>query len=522
MVDPREIARMDLDALAQNLPHFKDRIKEYKADHQGPVDDRYLRDLIALFVVRWHNYAWIGDKKGEYRKFYKGAWRSEVDVSVNRLIRDYCRECGIKINKSIRDDLRMIIKEVLQLDPEDFNRDRSVVNFTNGFVSLKSRAFMPHPGDGSGEQFLFTVQIPHAYRPGLTPLRFLPWLWETLDGDAVRVDLVLKSMGYALTLLVKYQKLFMIKGDRHTGKSTFLNILHNLVGTRNASSVALQRLAKKFGTSGIMGKTLNFHADIPTDKPVADTSQIKTLIDDTIDVEVKGGGVGMTITNITKHFFSANNMPPVKGLDLAYARRWCIIEFNHVIKKENVIADFEGSIINDENEMEAIVSLAMDAFFELEDEGRFKAQDEETVLEMIMEETDVVYRFLKSECERGPTFNAVQDEIYQAYVDFATAAGATEVLKKAGFTSDLYSKGFSWGRASHKVEGKRPYTYTGLRLKPEGAGRAPPAPVVEVEGLDLSAPTGSLLEEACRAEIEDEIYKMDSFDVRFDDDEDDE
>jgi len=163
----------------------------------------------------------------------------------------------------------------------------------------------------------------------------------------------------------------------------------------------------------------------------------------------------------------------------------------------------------------------MDAFFDLEDDGRFKAQSPEDVLEMIMEETDTVYRFLKHECDVDPSFSELQDNVYTAYTEYAVADGALEVLKKAGFTSDLYSKGFGWARSSQKIEGKRPYTYTGLKLKPEDKrGERPngkPAlfrRIVSASGIESTDPLGLdfekivpevTLEDACREEIEREL-----------------
>jgi len=521
-MDPREIAQNDRDNRAAGTAmYFLENVKEHLRENDKPESDRWLRELIAHYIVQWHDYAWVGDVKGEYRKFYKGAWRGGVDVSVSRLVREYCRDSGLKLTAAVRDDIRLMVKEALQLAMEDFNTDRNIVNFTNGYVALNTRSFHNHPSEGNGGDFLFTVQVPHHYKPGLTPLKFLPWLWATMEGDGAKVDLLLKAAGYALTLSVKYQKLFMIKGGPRTGKSTFLNILHALVGVENSASVPLQRLAKRFGTSGILGKVLNYHADIPTNKAVSDTSQIKTLVDDTIDVEIKGGVVGATIKNITKHFFSTNRMPPVRGLDLAYARRWIIVNFDNTIAEGDVIGDYEGSIIDDPDEMAAIVSLAMDAFFDLEDDGRFKAQSPEDVLEMIMEETDTVYRFLKHECDVDPSFSELQDNVYTAYTEYAVADGALEVLKKAGFTSDLYSKGFGWARSSQKIEGKRPYTYTGLKLKPEDKrGERPngkPAlfrRIVSASGIESTDPLGLdfekivpevTLEDACREEIEREL-----------------
>jgi P4 family phage/plasmid primase-like protien len=420
---------------------------------------------VAATISNYHHYIWVGDAKGEFFKYYRGCWYSDVDISLDRLIRIYCQEVGISMNTKIKEDLRARIKEMKQLLFKEFNEDRNLINFQNGFLDLMTRVITKDNYDNPYDT-KYTVQIPWEYDEGLTPLKFLPWIYSVFEGDFKRVDLLLKAVGYALTLHVKYQRLFMLKGAPRTGKSTFLNILHALVGDENTSAVSLQRLAYRFGTWGIVGKIVNFHADIPTDKPVNDTSAIKTLIDDTIDYEIKGGKVGVRAKNITKHFFSTNRMPPVRGLDLAYARRWIIIEFNKIIAQNAVIADFEKFITEDKKEMEAIISLAIDAYWDLEEEGQFASQTPEEVLELIQRETDTVYRFLQDTCDLDPRYQDSQDAVYDAYVDYAAADGCTDILKKGAFTSDLYSKGYGKGRLGKKDDtGKRPYTYTGLKLQ---------------------------------------------------------
>jgi len=446
--------RYDFDEFLKNLELRK--VKNETAE---------IHDKIIWFIIRYHNYAWVGDAKGKFAKWYSGRWYFDVDVSLNRLIRHYVKYSGLKYSPYTRDDIRARIKEARQMKIEQFNRNREVMNFKNGWVDTTDFTFHGHRDKHMDYDRDYTIQIPHDYFENKTPLKFIPWLLKTIKYDWEKFDLIMKAVGCTLYMGVKFQKLFMVKGPGKTGKSTFLNILAAIVGEDNCSSISVQRLSKRFGTSGIVFKLLNFYADISVNKAITDSSRIKILIDDKIDYEIKGAGFHV-VDNTVKHWFSTNNMPPVIGLDLAYCRRWVIIVFDRVIPTDELIPDFERTIIADEKELEAIISLAVDAFKELSARGMFVAQSAEEVMEIIMQETDTVYRFIKQMCDEDARFEDIQESIYEAYVDFAAADGAMKVLKKPQFTQDLYSKGFGKGRIKNKNEdGKRPYTYTGLKLK---------------------------------------------------------
>jgi phage/plasmid-associated DNA primase len=118
--------------------------------------------------------------------------------------------------------------------------------------------------------------------------------------------------------------------------------------------------------------------------------------------------------------------------------------------------------------MEGIVALVMDAYRELCEQGGFVTQPPEEVLEMIRLETDTVYKFLTECCIEDPEGIENQDDVYDAYVEFAMSEGAIYVMRKNEFTIDLHGKGYGRRRLGNKDDsGKRPYGYTGLTLKDE-------------------------------------------------------
>jgi phage/plasmid-associated DNA primase len=465
---PKDLEEAD-DAILGHPMKMLDDFKHVVKGISFKKEPDKFKSNLAFHVIRNHHYCWVGDKKGEFRKWYNGKWYKNVEHSLNRVVRKYL-EATIGFQKEVRDDIRDRIKEENRWAYEEFDIEDQYANFLNGILDLETLSFHPHGNHPNKDLPYFTIQIPYDYKTELYPKKFTPWLYERLEGDWQRIDIILKYIGYCLTLNVGFQKMLMLKDGKiirrkgKTGKSSLINIVCGLVGHENFVSVSLQRLSKRFGNWGIVGKLLNYYPDLSTQKVIRDTGKIKLLIDKFIDYEVKMGAVGVTAKNTVKHLFSAQAMTPVYNLDLAYCRRWLIVEFNKRIT--NPIPDFEDTIIKDVDEMVSIISLCIDAYLELVEEKEFKAQSAEDVMNLILVETDEVYRFLVECCDIDGRFQDDQEVVYQEYADFAAADGVTTVKKKPEFTGDLYSKGFGKARMSTKNEdGKRPYTYTGFKLK---------------------------------------------------------
>jgi len=511
-VDAEEIKAIDLDYYMTHRHYFDEGLESIDEETKTAglqlslVPTRRLL-LAARFLRDIHYYAWIGDEKGHFVRYIRGKWHDNVHQALSAAIQLYIDHLALPPTTYRKGIIMDNIQQASHHYMHELNRNKEILNFRNGFLDTTDFSM---DSENTEKKYLFTYQIPHAYKPGAGSRVFLPWLFEMLEGNWDSIDLVLKFMGYAMTLDVGFQRNLIIKGPPRSGKSTLLNVIAAMVGEDNRAMVPLQRLSRRFGTTGIVHKILNYYVDISTTRAIYDTSRIKILIDEEIDVEFKGGAL-TRVKNVTKHIFSTNRLPPVKALDLAYCRRWAIVEFPRELSREEVIPGFEARIIEDEREMEGIIALCVDAYKELVDDGYFKAQSAEEVMELIMAETDSVYRFVRDCCDVGLHFYDDQDTVYTAYVEFAEADGALDIKKKGEFTKDLKSKGYGKRRAGSKNSaGKRPYLYTGLKLQESEYYAMSPASTPSFDNFypekrETKEELGFSLEDACRDEILEEI-----------------
>lgn len=494
MITPDEIKIQDAKLLSLDNDEIKTNIKLRSSSGETitAADMAAYREKIAGRIIVQHGYAWVGDAKGEFLRYFNGVWCRNADQALSACIRAICNVTGYTASGEFIESVQQLIRERRQFIYEQFDNDRSVVNYTNGMLSLRSWDLSQH------QQDLCFVQIPHRYvKDARYPFKFMGWLQERFDDDWKVIDFILKAIGVSMTRDVGFQKLFIMKdGFEHrksgkTGKGTLIYIVRGLIGAENCASVSLHRLAQKFGPGFLHGKLVNFYTDVSTHKQIPDASQIKILIDDTIDCEIKGKQQ-FTANNVTHHWFSMNAWPGAEGMDLAYCRRFSVAEWNKKVPSPPIL-NFHETILADEAEVEGIISLCIDALKELYDEKEFKMQTPQEIMDMILQETNVVYQHIKRECLVGPEYFCTKEEYYTAYIEFAEEAGVAKVLAKNALTNEIYACSATFKSSKITIEkgGKQEPCYVGFTLKDNVRINAqikiPPKPITSLDTFGAAA-----------------------------------
>lgn len=166
----------------------------------------------------------------------------------------------------------------------------------------------------------FLCQIPIEYNPNAkcpNILRFLGQVFKPKD-----VFTALEIIGYCLYRSAKYEKAVLCIGKGSNGKTTFLKVIDNLLGSKNMSHVSLQDLGNdRFASAGLYGKLANTFADLKSDK-LTHSGPFKMLVSgDFIRAQHKFKNP-FEFQNYAKLIFSANEIPQSDDKTYAYFRRW--------------------------------------------------------------------------------------------------------------------------------------------------------------------------------------------------------
>lgn len=145
-----------------------------------------------------------------------------------------------------------------------------------------------------------------------------------------QVRLLLEELiGYTFYRRNELRKAFMLKGKKHNGKSTFLDMLAHLLGEDNISALDLGDLSHEYKAAGLFGKLANLGDDIE-DEFIPSAGIFKKIVSgDRMNANVKFAAP-IEFNPYCKLIFSGNTIPRLgRGRDSdAIIDRLIIVPFN--------------------------------------------------------------------------------------------------------------------------------------------------------------------------------------------------
>ncbi|MEG1336018.1 MAG: phage/plasmid primase, P4 family, partial [Clostridiales bacterium] len=207
--------------------------------------------------------------------------------------------------------------------------DAEVIAFKNGIFNIITGEFCSTSPD-----IVVTNRIPWDFNTKA----YDELADKTLDkiscnDDQIRMILE-ECIGYCFFRRNEMRKAFILIGDKANGKSTFLDMIQNLLGVDNIAALDLKELGDRFKTAELFGKLANIGDDIG-DEFIANAAVFKKLVSgERVSVERKGQNP-FEFNNYSKMLFSANNIPRIKDKTGAVLDRLIIIPFNARFSKDD-------------------------------------------------------------------------------------------------------------------------------------------------------------------------------------------
>ena len=224
-------------------------------------------------------------------------------------------------------------------------------------------------------------------------------------------------------------KAFILTGDKSNGKSTFLDMVKNVLGERNVSALDLGELDERFSTATMSGMLANIGDDISDEFLQGKILAIfkKIVTGNEIKAEFKGMDA-FFFTPYLKLLFSANDIPRMKDKSGAVQRRLVIVPFNAKFSKTD--PDYDPYItwkLRDKEVMEYIIQLGISGLKRVMENNSFtesvKVQKE---LEDFELQNNPILLFLQ-EKELWEIINQPTKDIHKAYKMFCVENGFAEM-----------------------------------------------------------------------------------------------
>lgn len=202
--------------------------------------------------------------------------------------------------------------------------DAKYIAFRNGIYNVETDELLPYD-----PSIIITNKIDHNYNPDA----YSEDVDKTLDKLACQDQgirtLMEETIGYTFYKRNEMRKAFILIGEKSNGKSTFLDMIREVLGADNTSSLDLKDFNHEFKVANLAGSLANIGDDI-SDEFIVDTAMFKKVVSgDRVNTNKKFEKP-FDFNPYCKLLFSANSIPRMgksRGSE-AIIDRLIIIPFN--------------------------------------------------------------------------------------------------------------------------------------------------------------------------------------------------
>lgn len=230
------------------------------------------------------------------------------------------------------------LNTLLELQTTQFNTDPFKISFLNGRLDLNTMKFEPHSPD-----HLETIQLHVNWNPDATGETADEFFKTATCGDKDCEKLLYEAIGYSFLKTQALHKAFLLIGTGRNGKSTFLDIIKEIVGRENTTAISFKDLGEKFRVAELHNRLVSLSGDISA-QPLKDSDLFKQICGgDEITIERKNAHP-FTDTVFATLFFSANKLPRTPDTSFGFYRKLIIIPFDANLSR---VSQVEGALFQE-------------------------------------------------------------------------------------------------------------------------------------------------------------------------------
>jgi len=326
-----------------------------------------------------------------------------------------------------------------------FDAPEHLLNVRNGTINLRTGKLQtPDRAD------LLEHKVDVAFDPNATCPRWEQFLHEVFEGDVERIAFMQRAVGYTLTAATTEQCMFILHGFGCNGKSTFTDILSQLVGSL-ATSVRINvlELMQTGGGDGptdslanMKGRRLVLSSETSSGKRL-DEALIKDITGcDTISAR-RLHSKGFTFKPKMKVWMACNHKPTIAGNDKGIWRRVRLVPFNVSFEDRKDYA-LTAKLTA---ELPGIMAWAVRGAVQWHATGlgSCEAVDRETA--EYRAENDIIGQFLEDSATVGDGLTEDNSRLYGVYASWCVSNGNKQFSHRA-FTQRMRERGFNQSRTN--------------------------------------------------------------------------
>jgi P4 family phage/plasmid primase-like protien len=343
------------------------------------------------------------------------------------------------------------------IDPAD------IIACQNGLVHLDSMSLLPHT-----PLFFTHNALDFAYEPNAPePVAWNWFLNQLWPADPASILTLQEIFGYFLNSDTRQQKLFMIVGQRRSGKGTIGRVLTRLVGPNNVVSPTLAGLGTNFGIEPLIGKLVGIIGDArlggKADQQTITERLLSISGEDGITVDrkfIKAWTGRMQI----RFLILSNELPRFVDSSGALVSRFILLRLTESFYGREDHGLTDRLLL----ELPSILNWAIAGLMRLRGRGYFlQPASAADALQQMEDLASPIGAFLRERCRIGPEFDIGMNRLFEVWCEWGRAQGREHIGTAQTFGRDLRAALPGLGSGQRRTEdGRQMRIYKGLTLCP--------------------------------------------------------
>ena len=312
----------------------------------------------------------------------------------------------LKAMVELSQSIPVLSARTIDLDAHDM-----LLGVANGVLNLRTGKLQ-----AADQKLRMTRHSPVAFDAKASCPVFEQFLNQVTGGKAELQKYLQRVVGYSLTGETKEQCLFFLHGSGSNGKSTFLNVLKDLVGGDLACQTPSETLMVK------RNQATNDIARLQSVRAViANEIEEGSLLAESL-VKQMTGGEKLTARFHYQEFFefdpkfklfiAGNHKPVIRGRDNGIWRRIRLIPFEVSIPKAQQDKDLQRKLTA---ELPGILNWALKGCKSWQKTGLSEPTVITEAVDAYREDMDIFKAWLADRCDISPSFDCRAQDAYRSY-----------------------------------------------------------------------------------------------------------
>lgn len=359
----------------------------------------------------------------------------DLDAGIYRSSRRMLVQLALTVERNLIIRQQTEVINYLNVDSPRLTetKDPNLVVVGNGIFNRQERKLLPF-----SHQYVFTAKIATNYNasaiePSFDGWSISQWFKQLSDGDKDKELLLWQIVATVINPnQTKDVAIFLVdNGQGRTGKSTFEQLLENLVGAGNYGSLKLKEFEQDFKLASATGKALIVGDDNnPNDYNKTSENFKSVATGENVLINPKGSKP----FNYRFHCFivqSMNGMPRFKDTSDALFRRFRVLVFNHQYPADAHSKKIKSHYIQDKRLLEFILKKALGLNFDtLQD-----TKESQRAIKEIKQDNDNVDYFIENYLDKLKSQRVPVRFLFYYFLAAMERENNPQTMKQNTFTS---------------------------------------------------------------------------------------